>query len=129
MMRMSRTTTRDVSELLGVNVKTLQFWAREGHISVDSTGSGPNRRIAWTEDAIEQARRVRDRCAGDASLAVAIGPELAQAMERGRKLRKLQFDGDVIVASKDGARVFRSDTTLHEALRRVKGTVFVVLGR
>lgn len=122
-------TTREVSDLLGVDPKTLQYWAREGHIRVNSSGEGRGRRIDWTPEAVEQARRVRDRCPGDSSILHAVGPELQQALELARKQQSKQYGGDVIVASTERARIFRGDTTLSEVLRKVPGSVCVVLGR
>jgi transposase-like protein len=120
--------TTEVARDLGVNVTTLRGWVRDGKIATDGGPGGPGRGIQWTDTAIEQARRLRDRVAGDSSLATAIGPDVSAAIELARKAQALRSPGDVVVATPESARIFRDDSTLSEVLRRTRGKLMVVLG-
>lgn len=122
-----RLNTTKVAKLLGVQEKALQRWVREGIIDVETSGSGSRKRIHWDQASVVQARRVRDRVAGDSMLASSIGPDIAAALELARKSRRFKSDDDVIVATANTARIFRQDASLSDVIRRIRGTVFVVL--
>jgi electron transfer flavoprotein alpha/beta subunit len=123
-----KSDTAKIAKDLGVPKQNLMRWVRDGLISVDTEGEGPAKVIKWDDAAVEQARRLRDRVAGDSQLATGIGPEVAAAVELARKAKLVQGKDDVIVSTPDGARIFRTDSTLGDVLKRVRGTVMVMLG-
>lgn len=125
---MKNPSTVAVARQIGVNLKTLQSWVRDGKISVDTKGEGTQRRILWTDESIAQATRLRDRVAGDSALATSLGPDLAAALELARQAMNLKSDADVIVATPESARVFRNDSTLADVLRRIRGNTMVLIG-
>lgn len=120
-------TTREVADELSVNPKTLQLWVREEHVTPITTGQGRQKRIAWTPEAVDQARRLRDRAAAESPLLAALGPELVGAVDEARRMKPYQFEGDVIVASAQAAKIYRDDTTLRAVLRQAKGKALLIL--
>ena len=120
-------TTREVSEELSVSMKTLQLWVRDETVRPIVNGNGTQRRITWTPEAVEQARRCRDRAAYESPLIAAIGPDLIAAMNEAKRMKDYQGDGDVVVAGPLKGRIFRSDDTLGEVLRRMRGPFFLLM--
>jgi excisionase family DNA binding protein len=121
-------TTKEVAEMLDVNMKTLQFWVREGFIdAVKITGEGRQRRIEWTEDGIEQARKMKDRAANGSAVADVYGTDLLTTMRRAKEMKDYQSPGNIIVASPKTARLFRDDRSLGDVLRTIPGTFLIIL--
>lgn len=120
-------TTREVAEMLGVQIKTLQLWVREENARPISNGDGRQRRLSWTPEAIEQARRLRDRANQESPLIAAMGPDLIAATNEAKRMKDYQGDDDVVVAGPQRGRIFRSDTTLGEVLRKMRGPFFVLM--
>lgn len=118
--------TREVATELDVNLKTLQSWVRDGLIAPPTTGEGRMLRIEWRPEDVESAKRLRDRN-GQTPLQAAFGPELFSALRQARRQREFEAEGEVSVCSAQRGRVFRSDTTLAEVLRRVPGRVLIIL--
>lgn len=123
----STKTTREVADDLAVNMKTLQLWVREETVRPIVHGEGKRRRIEWTQEAIEQARRCRDREAKESPLLAALGPDLISAMLEAKRMRDYQGDGDVIVAGSAKGRIFRSDAQLGDVLKKMRGSFFVLM--
>lgn len=121
-------TTREVADDLGVNIKTLQLWVREKNVRPFSSGEGRLRRLSWPQEAIEQARRLRDRESRESPLIAAMGPELIAALKEAKRMKDYQGDGDVVAASAHSGRIFREDTPIRDVLRKVKAP-FIILAR
>lgn len=120
-------TTREVAIELGVNPKTLQLWVRQENVQPISNGSGRQRRLKWTPESIEHARRLRDRDAQESPLIAAMGPELIAALHEAKRAKDYQGDDDIVVAGPNAGRVFRSDTPLATVLRKLPDRVLLVM--
>lgn len=121
-------STREVGKLLGVSIKTLQFWVREGFVdAVEVTGTGRQRRIIWTDDGIEQARKMKDRSENGSAIADVYGTDLLDTMRRAKEAKDQLGDSDVVVASPKTVRILQRDRTIRDAIRTVPGTFLIIL--
>lgn len=119
-------TTGEVARELSVQPATLQLWVREGYMVPRSTGAGPRKRLAWAEQDVARARRMRDRN-GSSPLVAVFGPELAAAAAEAWKLRDFRGDGDAVVAGPERGRIFRVDATIQQVASRLTGDFLIIL--
>ncbi len=119
-------TTREVAKEIGVPLKTLQLWVREGHLSPQTTGNGKQRRIHWTAADVDAARKFstdkaqskRARDVRDMLLDI-LGHDAMRALIRAIDMPCPH--GSVIAAGPDGARAARLNEPVSSLLRRIGG--------
>lgn len=124
-------TTKEVSELLNVGMKTLQYWIRKGFVTPAINGEGRQRRATWTEADVEaaraysseeghsqKAREIRD------SLLEQFGDGVIAAFNRAAALPCPP--GAVRCAGPRGERLVQTKDTVGTLLRRIGGSGIIL---
>lgn len=119
-------TTAQVADLIGVELKTLQKWVREGYLSPESEGKGRQKRHTWAPEHVAAAReyatdKVQAKKARDVrdTLLDLLGADGLRNLNRALDMQCPQ--GSVLAAGPDGARAVRLNEPVSRLLGRIGG--------
>lgn len=119
-------TTAEVAEQIGVELKTLQKWVREGYLSPESEGKGRQKRHTWMPEHLAAARefattRSQEQRAAETRRALDRLMGLDGLYNLNRALTMRCPAESVIAAGPDGARAARLNESVSALLGRIGG--------
>lgn len=59
---MDNYTTPEVCEIVGVSYRMLDYWCRQGHVTIDGDARGSGSRRRFTPDEVAALVRCKQRC-------------------------------------------------------------------